>query len=229
MGISMGSHMSASIRRVLLVDDHPLFGEAVRAVFHRLAPDVEVDHATTLGEAIEMLCGKRVDVEAQAAFELVLLDINLPDSSALEGLSRLRAIYPDLTIVVISAIEHASVIDRATALGARGFIPKSATIEEMRDALTVILAGGSWVPQRSDAALRANRLPALTPTQSKIMVGLLDGKLNKQIAFEIGVTEATIKGHMTEIFRRLGVRSRTQAVIAARSLLDQSGSTTSWS
>lgn len=198
------------LKTILLVDDHPLFGEAIRAVFYRLGFDVTVDHATTLSAAWHRL--------EENAFDLVLLDLTLPDSSALEGLSRMRSAYQKQDIVVISAVENADIIDRSIALGARGFIPKSIEFSDMRRALDAILEGEIWVPSRSRAVVRPGGLPALTPTQSRILIGLLDGKLNKQIAFEIGVTEATVKGHLTEIFRRLGVRNRTQAVIAAQSL-----------
>lgn len=196
--------------RMLLVDDHPLFRRALQSVFTTLSPAVSLEEFDSLSKVQARLAGGE-------PVDLVLLDLNLIDCKGLEGLSALRADHPALRIVVMSASEDAALIARAFTLGADGFIPKSAPIDLLQQALREVLAGRSWTPPGVSLAVQRQR-PQLTPTQMRIMVGLLAGRLNKQIAHEIGVTEATIKAHMTDIFRKLGVQNRTQAVIAAREL-----------
>lgn len=195
--------------RMLLVDDHPLFRQALQSVVEGLGPPIRL-------EAFDSLAGVQGRLDLRQDVDLVLLDLNLPDSRGLEGLSALRAAYPALRLVVMSASEEAAVVARALALGANGFIPKSAPIDQLRDALNAVIAGRRWTPPGLAASGGAR--VTLTPTQMRIMVGLQAGRLNKQIAHEIGVSEKTIKAHMTEIFRKLGVQNRTQAVIAAREL-----------
>ena len=123
---------------------------------------------------------------------------------------------------MVSASEEAPTIRRALSLGAAGFIPKSAALPTMVEAIRVILEGDSWAPEveaagEEEADLQA-RIASLTPSQLRILEGLKVGRLNKQIAFDLGVTEATIKAHLTSVFRKLGVQNRTQAVILAQSL-----------
>lgn len=205
--------------RVLLADDHPLFRAALTAAVRRVWPEAEVIEAQGLGAALQALAA---DV---SGVSLLLLDLKMPDCDGFSGLLSLRQSYPAVPVVVVSGSEDAETIKKALAFGAAGFIPKSASLEEMGEALSAILSGDAWAPScmanlimdAPDQDMTA-RLASLTPAQLRILIGLQRGLLNKQIAFEMGVTEATVKAHMTAIFRKLGVLNRTQAVIAAQAL-----------
>ncbi|WP_374469409.1 response regulator [Phenylobacterium sp.] len=200
---------------VLLADDHPLFRTALSTAVRRVRSDARILEASTLSGALDRL-------RETPAVDLVLLDLRMPDCDGFTGLLTLRAEFPAAPVVVVSASEDDETVRRALAFGASGFIPKSASLETMVEALETVLAGDAWAPavpdpERDDAA--AERIASLTPAQLRILVGLRRGRLNKQIAYEIGVTEATVKAHMTAIFRKLGVLNRTQAVIAAEALM----------
>jgi DNA-binding NarL/FixJ family response regulator len=195
------------MKTLLLVDDHPIFRDAIRTVVDRLDEPVHLEEFGALADVLTRL--ERGPVPA-----FVLLDLARPDCSGFEGLSALRSACPAVPVVVMSASESSDVIDGAAVVGASGFILKSSTIDVIRDALSATLRGEASWP--SGMGIAGGRVPRLTPTQNRILVGLLQGRLNKQIAFEIGVTEGTIKSHLTEMFRKMGVKNRTQAVIAAR-------------
>ncbi|PMI24285.1 DNA-binding response regulator, partial [Vibrio splendidus] len=150
--------------------------------------------------------------------DLLLLDLKMPGANGMSGLIQLRAEYPDLPIVVISASEDASVVTQVKSHGAFGFIPKSSDMRELVSALNQVLNGDPFFPEElitNNAACSdlAEKLSTLTPQQYKVLGMLSDGLLNKQIAYELNVSEATIKAHMTAIFRKLDVKNRTQAVI----------------
>ena len=198
--------------RVLLADDHPLFRAALTAAVRRVRPEAEILEAETLAGALALL--------AQAPVSLVLLDLRMPDCEGFAGLLALRAEHPAVPAAIVSGAEEPETVARALAFGAAGFIPKSTPLEELGAALAAILEGELWAPQNTSAAQDdlAERLASLTPAQLRILIGLQKGRLNKQIAFDMGVTEATVKAHMTAIFRKLGVLNRTQAVIAAQAL-----------
>ncbi|AQR63032.1 DNA-binding response regulator [Brevundimonas sp. LM2] len=199
--------------RIIVADDHPLFRAALGSALARAAPGAAVEETPSLAGAREALGRGPVD--------LLLLDLRLSDSEGFAGLAGVRGDFPAVPVVVVSASEDAATITRALAFGAAGFIPKSATLEVMVEALTAILAGETWapvVPAPLDSEPIEQRIATLTPSQLKILIGLQQGRLNKQIAFDLGVTEATIKAHLTGVFRKLGVQNRTQAVIAARAL-----------
>ena len=155
--------------------------------------------------------------------ELLLLDLKLSDSDGFAGLAGIRADFPAVPVAVVSASEDARTVRRALAFGASGFIPKSSDLDQMVKAIEAVLEGEVWAPEGLEAEedetsdLEA-RIATLTPSQLRILVGLKQGRLNKQIAWDLGVTEATIKAHLTGVFRKLGVHNRTQAVIVARSL-----------
>jgi DNA-binding NarL/FixJ family response regulator len=199
--------------RVIVADDHPLFRAALGSALARAAPGAVVEETPSHAGAREAL--------ARGPVDLLLLDLRLSDSEGFAGLAGIRSDYPTVPVVVVSASEDGATIARAMAFGAAGFIPKSATLAEMIEALTSIRAGDAWAPATSEVAqgepIEA-RIASLTPSQLRILIGLQEGRLNKQIAFDLGVTEATIKAHLTGVFRKLGVQNRTQAVIAARAL-----------
>ncbi len=200
--------------RILIADDHPLFRAALQAAVQRALPEVSTIECESLGAV-------QAQLRASADIMLVLLDLKMPDCEGFAGLLALRSEFPAAPVVVVSATEDSATVQRAMAFGAAGFIPKSTPLVTMGSALRAILDGDSWAPNLDElhapAAIEAG-IAALTPAQLKILIGLQRGSLNKQIAHEMGVTEATIKAHLTAIFRKLGVHNRTQAVIAAQSL-----------
>lgn len=198
--------------RIVVADDHPLFRAALRSAVDKAAPGAVVEECASLADARAALAGDPVD--------LLLLDLKLSDSEGMAGLSAIRAEYPAVPVAVVSASEESVVVRRALALGASGFIPKSAGLPQMVEAIAAILAGESWAPEtpQGEGDDLLSRIASLTPSQLRILEGLKAGRLNKQIAFDLGVSEATIKAHLTSVFRKLGVHNRTQAVILAKQL-----------
>ena len=199
--------------RIVIADDHPLFRAALRSALDKAAPGSAVEECASLAEAKAAMQSAPVD--------LLLLDLKLSDSEGMAGLAAVRAEYPAVPVAVISASEDPPVVRRALGLGAAGFIPKSAALPQMVEAIAAILAGDSWapdLPETEDGDDLAARVSSLTPSQLRILEGLKAGRLNKQIAFDLGVSEATIKAHLTSVFRKLGVHNRTQAVILAKQL-----------
>ena len=215
----------ASAPTILVADDHPLFREALKGAVSKLLPDarlVESDRADALFAS--------ADDHPEA--DLVLLDLNMPGAHGFSALVHLRAMQPQLPVVVVSAREEASVVRRALEHGAAGFIPKSAGPAVIREAIAAVLEGGHWAPEAAqgaeglapEEAQIAGRLRELTPQQFKVLGMLGSGLLNKQIAHALGVSEATVKAHMTAILRKLGASNRTQAVLMAGRLAVDPGS-----
>ena len=207
---------------VLIADDHPLFREALRGAVGRVLPEARLLEADSVVR-LEALVASEPDAD------LLLLDLNMPGAQGFSALVHLRAQYPELPVVVVSAREEPAVMRRALDHGAMGFIPKSADPATLREALSRILDGERWAPPQAQAAAAAaaeeheaaRRLAGLTPQQFRVLQMLGEGLLNKQIAYELDVSEATIKAHMTAILRKLGASNRTQAVlIAGRLALD---------
>ena len=156
---------------------------------------------------------------------MVLLDIALPGLDGLACLDLFRSRFPAVPVVVVSAYDDAHTVNRALKHGALGFIPKSVPMKELVSALNTVIGGDNWVPEgislhpeSEDGPDFASKLASLTPQQYKVLIMLRDGSLNKQIAWELNVSEATIKAHITAIFRKLGVKNRTQAVIALQQM-----------
>lgn len=201
---------------IVIADDHPLFRGALRQAIGSMLTKARVIEAGGLDELVTALHG---GVEA----DLILLDLMMPGVQGFSGLIYLRAQHPDVPVVIVSANEDATVIRRAIAFGASGFIPKSLDIERIGAALQAVLAGDTWTPpdvdlstsEDGEAAEIARRLATLTPQQVRVLMMLSEGLLNKQIAYELSVSEATVKAHVSAILQKLGVESRTQAVIAA--------------
>ncbi|MFZ5674004.1 MAG: response regulator [Pseudomonadota bacterium] len=204
------------VYRVIIVDDHPLFRAALKQALSGAFKGIELDEAGTL-DAVTARLDRDSDVD------LVLLDLKMPGVQGLSGLMFLRAQYPAVPIAIVSASDEPHIIRRALDLGASGFIPKSLAVEEMRQAVAAILDGGVWAPEGLGAASAADRegdalaqrVATLTPQQMRVLMMLKEGLLNKQIAFQLGVSEATVKAHVSAILQKLDVGSRTQAVIAA--------------
>jgi DNA-binding NarL/FixJ family response regulator len=201
---------------ILIADDHPLFRGALRQALGSLMPDASVIEASGLDEVMAAM-GRERDLD------LILLDLTMPGVQGFSGLMYLRAQHPDVPVVIVSATEEALVIRRALDFGASGFIPKSLDVEHIGAAVNAVLAGETWTPPDVDLSATEDketgelvrRLARLTPQQVRVLMMLSEGLLNKQIAYELGVSEATVKAHVSAILQKLGVDSRTQAVIAA--------------
>jgi DNA-binding NarL/FixJ family response regulator len=202
--------------RFVIADDHPLFRGALRGAVASLFPGAEVAEAGTFDEASKIL-------DQGAEVDLVLLDLAMPGVRGFSGLMYMRAQYPGVPVVVISANDDPTTIRRCMDFGASGFIPKTLGVDGMRNAIAAVLKGGIWTPPDVDLTTSSDsetsamlaRLVTLTPQQVRVLMMLSEGLLNKQIAYELGVSEATVKAHVSAILQKLGVESRTQAVIAA--------------
>jgi len=209
---------------ILVADDHPLFREALRGAVVRVIPDAELYEADNADGLYAM-------ADAHPDADLLLLDLNMPGAQGFSALVHLRGLHPQLPVVMVSAREEPAVIRRALDHGAMGFIPKSSNAELLGTALRSVLDGDRWVPEAADAAPRvgpdehevAARVRELTPQQFRVLQMLGSGMLNKQIGYELGVSEATIKAHMSAILRKLGASNRTQAVLIAGKLALEPG------
>ncbi|MBP6191286.1 MAG: response regulator transcription factor [Acinetobacter sp.] len=207
---------------ILIVDDHPLFRHALIQVVRYGLPQAQIQETADVDEFYARL-------EQGAAPDLVLFDLNLPGASGFSALVYLRAQYPALPIIVVSAHEELSIMQRAIAHGAMGYIPKSSHPNAIGEAIQQVLAGELWLPphlpshagfdsRATDETALVERLQSLTPQQFRVLMMIAEGLLNKQIAYELEVSEATIKAHVTAIFRKLAVQNRTQAVLAIGAL-----------
>jgi DNA-binding NarL/FixJ family response regulator len=199
--------------KILIADDHTLFREGMRHVLALLADDVEISEAGNCAQTLQA-------VEADGDLSLVLLDLNMPGRDGFAALETLAQRYPALPIVVLSGSEDRADMQRALDNGAMGFIPKSATAPVMLGALRLVLAGGVYVPPElvqpgaGDGPARSVDA-GLTPRQVEVLARVIEGKPNKIIAGELGLTEATVKAHVTAVFKALNVSNRTQAARAA--------------
>ena len=202
--------------RLVIADDHPLFRGALREAVSGLLERVDVAEAGTFDQLVELL-------ERGGDVDLVLLDLTMPGTRGFSGLMYMRAQYPSVPVIVVSASDDPATIRRCMEFGASGFIPKTLGIDAMRAAISRVLGGGVWTPPDVDLATGSDvetaelmaRMATLTPQQVRVLMMLSEGLLNKQIAYQLGVSEATVKAHVSAILQKLGVESRTQAVIAA--------------
>ena len=206
--------------KIVIADDHPLYRAALKQAVTKSMTRVEIVEVSTMAELQDA-------AQEHNDADLVLLDLTMPGASGFSGLVYLKGQVPELPVVVVSGIEDHAIIRRALEYGALGFIPKSVSLETMVEAVQAALAGDAWIPDDvnlegpvlddKEAKIAAG-IASLTPQQFRVLVMLMQGLLNKQIAYELDVSEATVKAHVTAILRKLKVHSRTQAVIAARSL-----------
>ena len=207
---------AASITRLIVADDHPLFRGALRQALSGVLPAAKIDETGTFESLAKLL-------EEDAEVDLVLLDLSMPGISGFSGLIYMRAQYPAIPVVIVSASDDVGTIRQSLDFGASGFIPKRFGVETLRDAILKVMDGDVWIPPDVDLSAAADpdmtrlrdRLVTLTPQQVRVLMMLSQGLLNKQIAYELSVSEATIKAHVSAILQKLGVESRTQAVIAA--------------
>jgi len=208
--------------KLIIADDHPLFRNAlVSAISNTFMTKatIETDSFDSTLQALDQ----------HPDTDMLLLDLHMPGNCGFLGLIQLRKSYPTLPIVVISASEDADVIKRVMSFGASAFVPKSAHPVEIGKALNAVLAGDVWLPEKYQSFLKqdtsedtdldlASKVAQLTTQQYKVLYYLTEGWLNKQIAYDLNISEATVKAHMTAIFRKLGVTNRTQVVIQAQRL-----------
>ena len=207
--------------RFLIIDDHPLFREALHSAVRMAYPDVDTVEARSISEAMTLLADTK-------PFDLALLDLSMPDVHGFDGLLQLRTRHPRLPVVIVSGHEEPKIISEALSYGAAGFIPKSARKGDLAAAIRAVMEGAIYVPENyesqppdpesADRAEMVRRLAKLTPQQLRVLQMLRQGLLNKQIAFELQVGETTVKAHVSEILRKLNVYSRTQAVIEVSKL-----------
>jgi DNA-binding NarL/FixJ family response regulator len=211
--------------RFIIVDDHPLFRGALSQALGNAFSGAQVLEAGSLDELTERLA-------VAGDTDLILLDLSMPGVHGLSGLLYLRAQHPEVPVAIVSASDDPSTIRQCIDCGASGFIPKSQSVEGIRNAVRKIMDGEVWLPADLDLsnvpggemAELVSRMSTLTPQQVRVLMMLGEGLLNKQIAFKLGVSEATIKAHVSAILQKLGVDSRTQAVIA----INKIGTSADW-
>ncbi|WP_416308700.1 response regulator [Neptunicella sp. SCSIO 80796] len=209
--------------RAIIADDHPLFRAAMQqAIMSVLGGDIL--QAANLSGTLEQL-------ENNDSVELVFLDLNMPGNQGLTGLSTIRNNFPGVLVIMVSAEEDPDIIRRAIDFGASGYIPKSAPLELIADAVQQVLDGEQWLPEELRLQIEnssneqdkcfARKLEQLTPHQFKVLKLLADGLLNKQIAYELNVQETTIKQHVSAVLRKLEVINRTQAGVVFRQIMGE--------
>ncbi len=206
-------------KTVIISDDHPLFRQALRTAITPLFTNATIIEVETLAETQVQLGDHSVD--------LLLLDLRMSDSKGLVGLMIIKGTYPEVPVIIVSASEGAETIRSAIQAGASGYISKSASPEQIRESIQLVAQGEVAIPDvaRSDVSDSERReleaienISLLTPTQLKVLVKMTEGMLNKQIAYYMEISEATVKSHVTAIFKKLQVRNRTQAVVLAKQL-----------
>lgn len=200
-----------------VADDHPLFRNAILEVIQGHYPGAIVRQSVNLDDTIQEL-----DASDAEDIDLLLLDLHMPGSTGLFGLVMVREKFPSIPVAIISASEDTSIINRAMGHGASGYIPKSCSPRDIHQAIDTIMNGDRWVPEEFKTSITpvnndekdlAAKISTLTPQQYRVLCYLREGWLNKQIGYEMGVTEATIKAHITAVFKKLEITNRTQAVI----------------
>jgi len=198
--------------KIILADDHPLFRQALTITLKANFSNAEIFEAQTIPELEQHLA-------QEPGADLLLLDLDIPGAQGFNSLINVRRSYPELGVVIISGYEDKETIYKAMNHGAAGFIPKSTPVPEMLLAIKEVLTGKLWTPdgefnaEAQHIVTADDKIASLTPKQRKILLMFADGLLNKQIAYELGLSESTIKSHASTIFLKLGVRNRTQAVI----------------
>jgi DNA-binding NarL/FixJ family response regulator len=198
---------------ILIADDHPLFRQALAMAAQAVCPHARIVESSNLPTALN---------EANAADDLILilLDLKMPGAEGYSGVALLHAEKPGVPILVVSSANAAQAAGEAVRFGAVGFIGKDSGLSVIEEAIRDALAGKKMAAPKDDEAVDsiAAHIASLTPTQLKVLLGVMEGRLNKQIAYDLGISEATVKAHMTAILKKLDVQNRTQAVLAAKAL-----------
>jgi DNA-binding NarL/FixJ family response regulator len=208
------------MHKFLIADDHPLFREALKGALSSCFTDVTFLESESLDTTIDVLRKNR-------KVSIIILDLNMPGCDNFYGLLRVKEVFPDIPIVVLSASDSVQTVSQVMAFGADGFIPKTTATPMIKDALLAILDGKQWLPDGMEAAILeidddakdiAVKLKELTPKQFQVLKLVKNGLMNKQIASKLYVTEATVKAHIGVIFKKLNVKTRTQIVLAVDKL-----------
>ncbi len=214
------------MHQLLIVDDHPLYRMALRQTIAAALPEARIEEAADLPSALAALAlGPDTD--------LVLLDLQLPGTHGLLALTEIRAMHPSVAVAILSGQDDAATVRRALAMGACGYITKHASTDDLHAGLLALLGGETWLPpalreqlartpRDTEAEKLAARLSSLSPQQLKVLQRVAEGRLNKQIADELGIQERTVKAHLTVVFEKLGVRNRTQAGVLLSALTGES-------
>jgi len=207
--------MEFIVNKIVIADDHPMFRAALKQSIGGNY-DCEIIEC----ESLESL---RSELKAHNDADLLILDLNMPGANGFSSLVYVQKKYPNLPVIMISANDKLDVVQTAKSFGALGYISKSSNIETIRDAINQVLQGNTFFPielddnenQEKDLELHklTQGVASLTPQQYKVLQMLKQGLLNKQIAYDLEVSEATIKAHVTAIMRKLGANNRTQAVM----------------
>jgi DNA-binding NarL/FixJ family response regulator len=207
------------VAKFLIADDHPLYREALISALQPLFENIDIIQSDGLDSTLDAL-------QQNSDFDLVLLDLNMPGCDNFYGLIRVSQDFPQVPVAVISASDSVEVVSKVMNLGANGFIPKSTPTDIIADALKKIMDGNNWLPvgmqtcidQSAPVINIAKLVGELTPKQFEVLKLLQNGLLNKQIAFDLNITEATVKAHISAVFRKLNVNTRTQAVLLLKNL-----------
>ncbi|MFT5816340.1 MAG: DNA-binding NarL/FixJ family response regulator [Psychroserpens sp.] len=205
--------------KFLIADDHPLYREALISALQPLFENVDIIQSDGLDSTLEAL-------QQHSDFDLVLLDLNMPGCDSFYGLIRVSQDFPKVAVAVVSASDSVEVVCKVMNLGAKGFIPKSTPTIVIAEALKQIMDGKNWFPEDMQTDIEdyvpaidiAKLVGELTPKQFRVLRLLQNGLLNKQIAFDLSITEATVKAHISAIFRKFNVNTRTQAVLMLKYL-----------
>ena len=205
--------------KFLIADDHPLYREALVSALQLLIKNVDIIQSDGLDPTLDAL-------QKNSDFDLVLLDLNMPGCDNFYGLSRVTQDFPQVPVAVVSASDSVEVVSTVMSLGAKGFIPKSTATQTIANALKWIMHGNNWLPEGMQSKIDnikptvdvARLVGGLTPKQFQVLKLLQNGLLNKQIAFDLNITEATVKAHISGVFRKLNVNTRTQAVLLFKNL-----------
>lgn len=205
---------------LLIADDHPLYRDALKGALSLSLQQLSLLEAGDLQQTLQLL-------QEHAEIDLLLLDLHMPGSGDLFGLLHIRKLFPELPVAVISGLEDSQIINKVISAGAIGFIAKTTGAAQLAQAIETMLDGDVWLPpnfkEEPDEASKefnslAHKISELTPAQYRVLCCLRDGLLNKQIGFKLDIAEATVKAHITSIFRKLAINNRTQAVLIASQL-----------
>jgi DNA-binding NarL/FixJ family response regulator len=205
------------MQKFLIIDDHPLFREAMQIVVRSVCPRADIHEATGIDAAVGMMSGLR------HGYDLACLDLSMPGTSGFDGLLLIRSRFPHQAVLIVSAHDDRHLIQEALSYGISGFVSKSASKDELAHAISVAIAGDVYLPPWYEAAVGASaatenaeliaRLASLTPQQIRVLQMLRQGKLNKQIAHDLDISETTVKAHVSAILHKLHLYSRTQVVV----------------
>jgi DNA-binding NarL/FixJ family response regulator len=204
---------------ILLADDHPMYRDALRGALMLNLDNLNLLETGDLNETVKVLGENEVD--------LLLFDLHMPGSTDLFGLIHIRKLFPEIPVAVVSGIENIGIVSKVMNTGALGFIPKTTQASEVAKAVASILEGEVWVPEKMPSDVTdfdeafvklAESISSLTPSQYKVLCYMRDGLLNKQIAYELDIAVATVKAHVTAVFKKLSINNRTQAVLIASQL-----------